>query len=155
MAGNLDEYKFPVLLASLKIRMKCGAISAGKRPRVHRKSPVTRYPHRDKPLFIRHSPLELLQHLSSTMSEHNAEPGTRVIANDKSALQKPNDFPLNHLLLRISLPYLRKNSELRPKFSVPFNRDLLGMRRVFTFNSGPMTVYYLGYPKHGWDEQDL
>jgi lactoylglutathione lyase len=31
---------------------------------------------------------------------------------------------------------------------------VLGLRRCFTFNSGPMTVYYLGYPKYGWDEQE-
>ena len=28
------------------------------------------------------------------------------------------------------------------------------MRRVFTFNAGPMTIYYMAYPKHGWDEQE-
>ena len=41
-----------------------------------------------------------------------------------------------------------------PAISIPFYRDVLGMRRVFTFNAGPMTVYYLGYPKNGWDEQE-
>jgi len=25
---------------------------------------------------------------------------------------------------------------------------------VFTFNAGPITIYYMGYPKHGWSEQE-
>jgi lactoylglutathione lyase len=28
------------------------------------------------------------------------------------------------------------------------------MRHVFTFNTGPFTVYFLAFPKHGWDEKE-
>jgi lactoylglutathione lyase len=32
-----------------------------------------------------------------------------------------------------------------PERSIPFYRDVLGLRRVMTLNNGPCTVYYMGY----------
>ncbi|KAK4539200.1 hypothetical protein LTR36_001158 [Oleoguttula mirabilis] len=45
-------------------------------------------------------------------------------------------YMLNHLMLRIRIP----------KASLHFYVDLMGMRTIFVLNTGPMTVYYLGYP---------
>ena len=53
----------------------------------------------------------------------------------------PNDptvgFKLNHFMLRIR----------DPKPSLNFYINLMGMRVVFTMNTGPFTIYYLGYPQ--------
>ncbi|KAK5138438.1 hypothetical protein LTR08_000024 [Meristemomyces frigidus] len=45
-------------------------------------------------------------------------------------------YMLNHLMLRIR----------DPEASRHFYVDLMGMRTIFVLNTGPMTVYYLGYP---------
>ena len=44
-------------------------------------------------------------------------------------------YKLYHLMIRIR----------DPKKSLPFYIDLMGMRTVFTMNTGPFTIYYLGY----------
>lgn len=46
-------------------------------------------------------------------------------------------YTLNHLMLRIR----------DPKASLHFYTNLLGMRTIFSFEVGPATIYYLGYPK--------
>ena len=46
-------------------------------------------------------------------------------------------YKLNHFMLRIR----------DPKASLHFYIDLMGMRTVFTMNTGPWTIYYLGYPQ--------
>ena len=46
-------------------------------------------------------------------------------------------FKLNHFMLRIR----------DPEESLHFYVDLMGMRTVFTMNTGPFTIYYLGYPQ--------
>ena len=45
-------------------------------------------------------------------------------------------FKLNHFMLRIR----------SPAASLHFYVSLMGMRSVFTMNTGPFTIYYLGYP---------
>ncbi|RDW90289.1 putative lactoylglutathione lyase (Glo1) [Aspergillus mulundensis] len=54
-------------------------------------------------------------------------------------------YKLNHLMLRIR----------DPKRSLHFYIDLMGMRTVFTMNTGPWTIYYLGYPSTPEDRADL
>lgn len=46
-------------------------------------------------------------------------------------------YRLNHLMIRIR----------NPAESLHFYIDLMGMRTVFAMNTGPFTVYYLGYPQ--------
>ncbi|KAI5920395.1 lactoylglutathione lyase [Camillea tinctor] len=46
-------------------------------------------------------------------------------------------YRMNHLMLRIR----------DPKPSLDFYVGLMGMRTVFTANTGPFTIYYLGYPQ--------
>jgi lactoylglutathione lyase len=46
-------------------------------------------------------------------------------------------YKLNHFMLRIR----------DPKASLNFYMNLMGMRTVFTMNTGPFTIYYLGYPQ--------
>ncbi|KAJ6262906.1 Lactoylglutathione lyase [Drechslerella dactyloides] len=61
----------------------------------------------------------------------------------------PNDptigYKLNHLMLRIRDPVA----------SMRFYIDLMGMRTVFTMNTGPLTIYYLGYPQTDTDRADI
>lgn len=47
------------------------------------------------------------------------------------------NYKLNHSMLRIR----------NPKASLDFYVRLMGMRRIFTLNTGPETVFYLGYPQ--------
>ncbi|KAL4747626.1 hypothetical protein BDW72DRAFT_196567 [Aspergillus terricola var. indicus] len=54
-------------------------------------------------------------------------------------------FKLNHFMLRIR----------DPKRSLHFYINLMGMRTVFTMNTGPWTIYYLGYPSTTQDRADL
>ncbi|KAJ5913733.1 hypothetical protein N7504_002616 [Penicillium tannophilum] len=54
-------------------------------------------------------------------------------------------FKMNHMMMRIQ----------DPARSLPFYVDLLGMRTVFTMNTGPFTIYYLGYPQTPEHQQDL
>lgn len=54
-------------------------------------------------------------------------------------------FKLNHFMLRIR----------DPKRSLHFYIELMGMRTVFTMNTGPWTIYYLGYPSTEEDRADL
>ncbi|CBF69684.1 putative lactoylglutathione lyase (Glo1) [Aspergillus nidulans FGSC A4] len=54
-------------------------------------------------------------------------------------------FKLNHFMLRIR----------DPKRSLHFYMNLMGMRTVFTMNTGPWTIYYLGYPSTPQDRADL
>lgn len=46
------------------------------------------------------------------------------------------NYRFNHTMFRIR----------DPKPTLHFYIDLMGMRTVFAINTGPMTVYYLGYP---------
>lgn len=55
------------------------------------------------------------------------------------------NYKLNHLMLRIR----------DPKRTLHFYVDLMGMRTVFTMNTGPFTLYYLGYPSTATDRADL
>jgi lactoylglutathione lyase len=54
-------------------------------------------------------------------------------------------FKLNHFMMRIR----------DPAISLPFYIDLMGMRTVFTMNTGPFTIYYLGYPQTSTHANDL
>ncbi|KAL5364527.1 putative lactoylglutathione lyase [Aspergillus floccosus] len=54
-------------------------------------------------------------------------------------------YKLNHSMLRIR----------DPKRSLHFYIDLMGMRTVWTMNTGPFTIYYLGYPSTADDRADL
>ncbi|EJU03009.1 Glyoxalase/Bleomycin resistance protein/Dihydroxybiphenyl dioxygenase [Dacryopinax primogenitus] len=73
------------------------------------------------------------------------QPGVHVVTKEWAPQpEETAKWRLNHVMLRIRDPGL----------SLPFYQDGLGMRMVFTFNSGPMTVYYLGYPQHGWSPEE-
>ncbi|KAK2613169.1 hypothetical protein N8I77_000096 [Diaporthe amygdali] len=52
---------------------------------------------------------------------------------------------LNHIMIRIR----------DPERSLHFYRDLMGMRTVWTMNTGPFTIYYLGYPSTDAERADL
>ncbi|KAH0441156.1 lactoylglutathione lyase [Colletotrichum camelliae] len=54
-------------------------------------------------------------------------------------------YKFNHMMLRIR----------DPARSLHFYIDLMGMRTVFTMNTGPFTIYYLGYPQTGEHRADL
>ncbi|KAK6347843.1 hypothetical protein TWF718_005664 [Orbilia javanica] len=54
-------------------------------------------------------------------------------------------YKLNHLMLRIR----------DPEASLNFYVNLMGMRTVFTMNTGPFTIYYLGYPQTDSDRSDI
>ncbi|OQE13589.1 hypothetical protein PENSTE_c052G00870 [Penicillium steckii] len=67
--------------------------------------------------------------------------GQYVIGNDNEQPLHPSspttNFKLNHIMVRIQ----------DPARSLHFYVDLLGMRTVFTMDTGPFTIYYLGYPQ--------
>ncbi|KAF5023032.1 hypothetical protein F66182_4916 [Fusarium sp. NRRL 66182] len=54
-------------------------------------------------------------------------------------------YRLNHFMLRIR----------DPQKTLHFYIDLMGMRTVFTMNTGPFTIYYLGFPRTEADRADL
>ncbi|KAI9926451.1 hypothetical protein ASPWEDRAFT_119372 [Aspergillus wentii DTO 134E9] len=54
-------------------------------------------------------------------------------------------YKLNHSMLRIR----------DPKRSLHFYITVMGMRTVFTMNTGPFTIYYLGYPSTEDERSDL
>ncbi|KAJ9149789.1 Lactoylglutathione lyase [Pleurostoma richardsiae] len=68
--------------------------------------------------------------------------GVQIPGDLKTNPPIPEDHPtvgyqLNHFMLRIR----------DPKPTMHFYIDLMGMRTIFTTNTGPITVYYLGYPQ--------
>ncbi|KAL4992332.1 hypothetical protein BDW68DRAFT_196881 [Aspergillus falconensis] len=67
------------------------------------------------------------------------------MSTSQPSLSGPFPFELNHFMLRI----------LDPKRSLHFYIDLMGMRTVFTMNTGSWTIYYLGYPSTPEDRTDL
>ncbi|KAM0753445.1 Glyoxalase/Bleomycin resistance protein/Dihydroxybiphenyl dioxygenase [Meredithblackwellia eburnea MCA 4105] len=73
----------------------------------------------------------------------NLKPGQRLEAPDQDAARPEGTegWRLNHTCYRIK----------DPKIAIPFYRDGLGLRLYFTFNAGPVTIYYLGYPPEGSD----
>ncbi|OJJ65650.1 hypothetical protein ASPBRDRAFT_139656 [Aspergillus brasiliensis CBS 101740] len=92
------------------------------------------------------SPLDL----KSSSSSRPAEPGAFFVGGHLSNDSLPEDDPtigyqLNHFMLRIR----------DPARSLHFYTKLMGMRLVFTFNGGPFTVHYLGYPQTPKDRADL
>lgn len=54
-------------------------------------------------------------------------------------------YKFNHVMVRIR----------DPARSLHFYIDLMGMRTVFTMNTGPFTIYYLGYPQTAAHRADL
>ncbi|KAF9890759.1 Lactoylglutathione lyase [Aspergillus nanangensis] len=69
-------------------------------------------------------------------------------ANNDPALPETSPttgYRLNHSMLRIR----------DPKRSLHFYIHIMGMRTVFTMNTGPFTIYYLGYPSTAEDRADL
>ncbi|KAK7206470.1 Glyoxalase/Bleomycin resistance protein/Dihydroxybiphenyl dioxygenase [Myxozyma melibiosi] len=54
-------------------------------------------------------------------------------------------YRLNHFMMRIR----------DPKISLPFYTEAMGMRILFTMNTGPFTIYYLGYPQTDEHRADL
>ncbi|KAF5522875.1 Lactoylglutathione lyase [Colletotrichum aenigma] len=68
---------------------------------------------------------------------------------DDEAAISPSDpttgYKFNHTMLRIR----------DPARSLHFYIDLMGMRTVFTMNTGPFTIYYLGYPQTTEHRADL
>lgn len=53
-----------------------------------------------------------------------------------SSTPETQGYRLSHTMLRVS----------NPERSLRFYRELMGMSLIFTLNTGPFTVYYLGYP---------
>jgi len=81
------------------------------------------------------------QDSASTADINGFEPGKFNINGHQTEQPLAPDDPtagymLNHLMLRIR----------DPKPSMHFYVNLMGMRTVFVLNTGPFTVYYLGYP---------
>ncbi|KAJ5648146.1 hypothetical protein N7490_004518 [Penicillium lividum] len=75
--------------------------------------------------------------------------GEQLINGDKTESPLlPNNpttgFKLNHMMMRIQDPVR----------SLHFYIELLGMRTVFVMNTGPFTIYYLGYPKTPEHQED-
>lgn len=54
-------------------------------------------------------------------------------------------YKLNHIMMRIT----------DPQRTLHFYVDLMGMRTVWTMNTGPFTIYYLAYPETELDRTDL
>ncbi|CAI6095053.1 unnamed protein product [Clonostachys chloroleuca] len=54
-------------------------------------------------------------------------------------------FKFNHMMMRVK----------DPARSLNFYIKLMGMRTVFTINTGPFTIYYLGYPQTDAHRADL
>lgn len=68
--------------------------------------------------------------------------GSRVVAESLTPVtQATQGYRLQHTMLRIN----------DPEKSLRFYNELMGMSLIFTFNTGPFIVYYLGYP--GPDDQ--
>ncbi|KAF4432801.1 Lactoylglutathione lyase [Colletotrichum fructicola Nara gc5] len=77
-------------------------------------------------------------------------PGVFNIGGHLDQPPLPNTDPavgmrLHHVMMRIR----------DPERSLQFYRDLLGMRLVWTLNTGPFTIYYLGFPSTDGDRADL
>ncbi|KAH8816700.1 hypothetical protein F5884DRAFT_853135 [Xylogone sp. PMI_703] len=75
------------------------------------------------------------------MAYTTLNPGDYVVADTfivrpESQVARISINTLNHTMLQIS----------DPGRSLLFYRDFLGMSQVFTFNTGPFTIYYLAYP---------
>lgn len=75
------------------------------------------------------------------MNGHQLDPATKP-SSDPTA-----GWMLNHLMIRIHDPVA----------TLHFYVDIMGMRTIFSFNTGPYTVYYLGFPSsvpQGYDYLD-
>jgi lactoylglutathione lyase len=91
--------------------------------------------------------------ISQDFAERRAiipEPGVMHAGGHYDESQLPqseatSSFTLFHFMLRIR----------DPKASLHFYVDLMGLRTVWTMNTGPFTIYYLGYPKTDEDRNDL
>jgi lactoylglutathione lyase len=90
---------------------------------------------------------------TASLSEPSPSPfpvGEFLPNGGKNDLALPENDPtigykLNHFMLRIR----------DPKASLNFYMNLMGMRTVFTMNTGPFTIYYLGYPQTPEHRADL
>ena len=63
--------------------------------------------------------------------------GKHVPGTDPPQPPETREYNLNHLMLRIR----------NPEKSLKFYREVIGLRTLFTFNAGPMTIYYVGHIK--------
>jgi lactoylglutathione lyase len=75
------------------------------------------------------------------LNGHQLDPGTKP-STDPTA-----GWMLNHLMIRIHDPVA----------TLHFYVDIMGMRTIFSMNTGPYTVYYLGFPSsqpQGYDYHD-
>jgi lactoylglutathione lyase len=72
-------------------------------------------------------------------------PGGRLSVPQLSEKSPTVGYKLNHFMLRIR----------DPAPTLEFYVNLMGMRTVFSFNGGPFTIYYLGYPSTELDRADL
>ncbi|KAF8588285.1 Glyoxalase/Bleomycin resistance protein/Dihydroxybiphenyl dioxygenase [Ramaria rubella] len=65
-----------------------------------------------------------------------SEPGVHILGNSPPQPEETLGLRLNHFMLRIK----------DPARTLKFYEEGLGMRRIFTFNPGFWTIYYLGHP---------
>jgi lactoylglutathione lyase len=72
------------------------------------------------------------------MANSTPNPGDYFVAPTLTRLPDSTaaDYRLNHSMLRIS----------NPARSLGFYSDLFGMSLIFSFNTGPFTIYYMAYP---------
>lgn len=71
------------------------------------------------------------------MAQSTLRSGERVFADELTSVSpETNGYRLNHTMLQIK----------DPTRSLKFYVDFLGMSLIFRLNTGPCTVYYLGYP---------
>ncbi|BGP36682.1 hypothetical protein JCM10449v2_000583 [Rhodotorula kratochvilovae] len=69
----------------------------------------------------------------STYKSLAGEPGAHNVGNDPPRPAATKGIHLHHLCLRIK----------DPKVSLPFFKDVLGMRTLFTYNAGSFSIYYM------------
>ncbi|GAA5975415.1 hypothetical protein JCM21900_001353 [Sporobolomyces salmonicolor] len=75
----------------------------------------------------------------STYKSLAGEPGAHNVGND-ARHASTRGIHLHHLCLRIK----------DPKVSLPFYKDILGMKTLFTYNAGSFSIYYMYHS----DEED-
>ncbi|GAA5846555.1 hypothetical protein JCM5353_005352 [Sporobolomyces roseus] len=71
-------------------------------------------------------------------------PGAQRVGNDPMRPKATNGITLHHLCIRIK----------DPKVSLPFYKEILGMRTLFTLNAGPFSVYYMYHSDKENDTQE-
>ncbi|GAA5887691.1 hypothetical protein JCM6882_001498 [Rhodosporidiobolus microsporus] len=83
--------------------------------------------------------------MSATYHSLAGEPGQHNIGKDAPRPAATKGIHLHHACLRIK----------DPKISLPFFKDVLGMRTLFTYNAGCFSIYYMFHSDNDTDAEKV